>query len=191
MNSSVVNRAIRSLVWPVIKERAFTSFTGRAAWRDRDQLIDIINFQSFNRYNSDVLGCTTFSFAINLSVYLVDVPSDHPPPIRNGRLRPAEHHGHLRRRLGPVHPHLPKAADIWFVDEQGDNTRDVMVQAAAGLTKAAAALGSLRSRISALCSLFFEALQHRRMTRRGYPAHPTLRRATRRLGTWPYRLAIG
>ena len=90
-----------SLAWPVLKDRGFTCFTSRTAWRDQEQLIDIINFQSFNGYNADVLGCTTFSFAVNLSIYLADVPSDHPLAIRNERLRPAEIYGHIRRRLLP------------------------------------------------------------------------------------------
>ncbi len=154
MNSALVNRAVRSLAWPVLKDRGFTCFTSRTAWRDREQLIDIINFQSFNRYNADVLGCTTFSFAVNLSIYLADVPSDHPLPIRNERLRPAEYNGHIRRRLLPGHPGLPKARDVWFVDEHGHNTSDVVAQAAAALTETAepwfAAFGDRRTVLSVL-----------------------------------------
>jgi hypothetical protein len=137
MNSAVVNRAIRSLAWPVLKDRHFTSFTGRTGWRDRERLIDIVNFQSFNRYNADVLGCTTFSFSINLSIYLADVRSDHHPAVRNDRLRPAEYEGHIRRRLLPSHPSLPRARDVWLVEEDGHNAEGTVMQAAAALTETA------------------------------------------------------
>ena len=135
MNSTAVNRAIRALAWPLLRDRGFTSFTSRTAWRDREQLIDVINFQSFNRYNADVLGCTTFSFAVNFSIYLADLPSDHPPAIRNNRLRPAEYQGHVRRRLRPTHPRLSKAKDIWLVDEDGHNAENVVAEAAIALAE--------------------------------------------------------
>jgi len=137
MNSTAVNRAIRALAWPLLRDRGFTSFTSRTAWRDREQLIDVINFQSFNRYNADVLGCTTFSFAVNFSIYLADLPSDHPPAIRNNRLRPAEYQGHVRRRLRPTHPRLSKAKDIWLVDEDEHNAENVVAEAAITLADAA------------------------------------------------------
>ncbi len=190
MSSALVNRAVRSLAWPVLKDRGFSCFTSRTAWRDREQLIDIINFQSFNRYNADVLGCTTFSFAVNLSIYLADVPSDHPLPIRNEQLRPAEYNGHIRRRLLPGHPGLPKARDVWFVDEHGHNTSDVVAQAADALTETAepwfAAFGDPRP-----CFPFCEASQRRPTKARGYPALRTPRHATHRSGTWRWRSATG
>ena len=154
MNSSIVNRAIRSLAWPVLRDRGFTSFTSRTAWRDRDQFIDIINFQSFNRYNADAVGCTTFSFAINLSIYLTDVPSDRAPNVRDDRVRPAEYEGHIRRRLLPASPYLSRAQDIWLIDEQGQNTEGTVAQAALALADTAdswfAALGSRSVVLSAL-----------------------------------------
>ena len=102
MNSTIVNRAIRSIAWPVLKDYGFGSFTSRTAWREREHAIDIVNFQSFNRYHADALRCTTFSFAMNLSIYLPDVGSDHAPAVRNERLRPTEYEGHIRRRVYPT-----------------------------------------------------------------------------------------
>jgi hypothetical protein len=100
-------------------------------------LIDIVNFQSFNRYNADVMGCTTFSFAINFSIYLSDVASDYPLATRDGHLRPAEYEGHIRRRVSPVHPYLEKTPDIWFVDQEGRSTETVVAQAALTVTDTA------------------------------------------------------
>jgi hypothetical protein len=91
---------------------------------------DVVNFQSFNRYNADVLGCSPFSFAVNLGVYLTDIPSHYPIPVRDGQPAPEEYHCHIRRRVKPIHPLLPKAADVWVIDETGLNLEDT-VQAAA------------------------------------------------------------
>lgn len=130
MNSAVVNRAIRSLVWPVLKDRGFSSFTSRTAWRDRETFVDVVNFQSCNWYHAGVMGCTTFSFAINLGIHFNCVPSDYPPASRNGRPRPAEHQCHIRRRLYPQSPSLPDARNIWMVDPGGTNTEETVASAA-------------------------------------------------------------
>ena len=88
-------------------------------------MIDVVNFQSFNRYNADVMGCTTFSFALNLGVYLTDVLSDYPLPLRKGEPRPEEYHCHIRRRLYPPRPILSRAEDIWAIDEAGGNLEEI------------------------------------------------------------------
>ncbi len=93
-------------------------------------MIDVVNFQSFNRYNADVMGCTTFSFALNLGVYLTDVLSDYPLPLRKGEPRPEEYHCHIRRRLYPPRPILSRAEDIWAIDEAGGNLEEIVQGAA-------------------------------------------------------------
>ena len=70
MDSKVVNKLIRSEVWPLLRRLGFSKFDSRTAWRHRGPLVDVVNFQSFNTHLADGLGCTTFSFALNLGVYL-------------------------------------------------------------------------------------------------------------------------
>lgn len=70
MDSKVVSKLLRSEVWPVLRRQGFSKFDGRNAWRYRGPLIDVVNFQSFNSHLADGLGCTTFSFALNLGVLL-------------------------------------------------------------------------------------------------------------------------
>lgn len=79
MDSKAVNREIRRVIWPLFKAAGFSSNTTRTAWRHTADKADVINFQSFNRYNADVLGITTFSFAVNLGCYLRYVPPQWPP----------------------------------------------------------------------------------------------------------------
>lgn len=69
MSSDEVSKEIKRTVWPALKEIGFTHFTSRSAWRDKKDTIEIINFQSFNDYLATRIGCTTFSFAVNLGAY--------------------------------------------------------------------------------------------------------------------------
>ena len=126
MNATDVNRSIRSIVGPVLKAEGFEIVTARSRWRHRADTIDVVNFQSFNRYNADVLGCSTFSFAVNLAVYLNAIPEEHPISVRAGRVCPHEYESHIRRRLLPQSPSLPKAPDIWVIEEQGENLEETV-----------------------------------------------------------------
>ena len=69
MDSKVVNKYIKNKIWPYLKEQGFSQFNARNAWRTKDETIEVINFQSFNSYIAEGVGCTTYSFGINLGVY--------------------------------------------------------------------------------------------------------------------------
>ncbi len=119
MNSSIVNKQIREHIRPVLKEKGFIKFTSRNAWRKRERVIEVINFQSFNEYLADALSCTTYSFSINLGVYYLSVHnnpwiSDAPPEF------PKEYECQARRVLIKTinQPQSPRP-DIWYVDDKG------------------------------------------------------------------------
>jgi hypothetical protein len=131
MDSKTVNKEIRSVVWAALKDQGFTKRTSRTAWRHWHDSVDVINFQSFNAYNAGVLGCTTYSFAVNLGVWLRYIPS-HVVKERNGQLAPEEYECHLRRRLKKrLVQHGFDHHDIWLVTEDGSNVGDVVADAAA------------------------------------------------------------
>jgi hypothetical protein len=113
-----VTREIRRLVWPALREEGFAAFTGRSAWRYVDDDIDVVNFQSFSASLADTIGCTTFSFGVNLGVWLAD--DDAPKEPRrdtDGRLRPEEYQ--CRHRL-----ELEKSlAQPWFKPFTRDSRR--------------------------------------------------------------------
>jgi hypothetical protein len=122
MDSKVVNRAIRGHVWPLVKEAGFNSTTSRTAWRHSADKVDVVNFQSFNRYNADVLGVTTFSFAVNLGCYLLYVPPQRPPKkITDGQPYPAEYECHFRGSVRPTVFQARTNEGIWAIDQNGDN----------------------------------------------------------------------
>jgi hypothetical protein len=123
MDSKDVNREIRRSIWPLLKEHRFTKVSPRTAWRHGDQQIDVINFQSFNSYNADVMGVTTFSFAVNLGTYLRYVPPEWPPKkITDGIPYPAEYECQFRGRLScRLSQPRSKDANVWLVEKDGRN----------------------------------------------------------------------
>src|SRR4051812_39446034 len=99
MDSKIVNREIRREIWPALKAVGFAQFTSRTAWRHSEWKIDVVNFQSFNSYLAQGLGCTTFSFSLNLGCYLNAVPVKSNVKLTKSLLTPQEYQCHLRRRL--------------------------------------------------------------------------------------------
>lgn len=121
MDSKTVNKLIRSEVWPVLRLQGFSKFDSRTAWRYRGPLVDVINFQSFNSYMAELIGCTTFSFAVNLGVYLRG--SVLEPAVKidaTGTQRPQESacpfRANLKKRT-PVDRFARK--DIFYIAEDG------------------------------------------------------------------------
>lgn len=87
-----------------------------------------MNFQSFNSYNADVLGCTTFSFSVNLSVYLTFLPEKTTIKEKGGKLRPDEAQGHFRSGVKKdfEQPEFQRK-DIWFIDNNGENIQAAII----------------------------------------------------------------
>lgn len=100
MDSRDVTREIRRVVWPALREAGFDAFTGRTAWRYVDPAVDVVNFQSFSASLADSVGCTPFSFSLNLGVWVRgDTEARVLQPDKQGRPRPAEWECTKRTRL--------------------------------------------------------------------------------------------
>jgi Domain of unknown function (DUF4304) len=102
VDSRDVTKEIRHVVWPELREHGFEAFTGRTAWRYVRDAVDVVNVQSFGASIADAVGCTTFSFSVNLGVWLPhDALTRAPKRDPKGRLRPSEYQcePHRRRRL--------------------------------------------------------------------------------------------
>jgi hypothetical protein len=122
---TLVNARIRDIVRPLLKQLGFTHLDPRSGWRFWDNRIDVVNFQSYNSYHALVLGCTTFSFSVNLGCFLTFVPRDAmqgPMKKKRDLLLPKEYECHFRGRLQPTidQPGF-EAKDIWSIDELGEN----------------------------------------------------------------------
>jgi hypothetical protein len=115
-----VTRELRRVVWPVLREHDFTAFAGRTAWRYVNDAVDVVNFQSFSASIADAVGCTTFSFSVNLGVWLPADAHRELEPARDakGRPRPTEYQCVPHRRR------LEKSlAQPWFKPFSSDTSR--------------------------------------------------------------------
>jgi hypothetical protein len=92
VDGRVVGRAIRESVRPLLKDAGFTSFTDRKAWRETEYTIDHVTFRSYNAYNAGVLGCTSYSFTVEVGVFYRFVD----PSLA----RPQDYHCAFRAILG-------------------------------------------------------------------------------------------
>jgi len=123
MDSKCVSKEIRRAIWPLLRESGFWRFTSRSAWRHSESRIEVLNFQSFNSYNAGVIGCTTYSFSVNLGIFLREVPPSYEPvriKTADEKPLPEEYECHLR---GHLHRNFAQAEcerrDIWYIDPNG------------------------------------------------------------------------
>ena len=121
IHSSNINKCIKQRVWPLLKISGFEKFTSRNAWR-LGNVFQMVNFQSFNSYTATALGCTTFSFSVNLGLHFDFMPQgggserfkpNHPPHEAQCIFRKQ-----LRRTLQQLNNFHP---GIWAVDPMGLN----------------------------------------------------------------------
>lgn len=143
MNSKDVNKEIKKKIWPLLKENGFSQCTSRNAWRITEETIEVVNFQSFNSYIAYGVGCTTFSFSVNLGVYYKCFEKT-PWFTSVSQERVQEYESHVRFSLEKhlkqaklFHPynnnrfHMWKKDrnDIWYVKEDGSNLEEVIEDA--------------------------------------------------------------
>jgi hypothetical protein len=130
MNSSVVNKEIKSLIRPLLQEAGFTQFTPRTAWRYSRGQIDVINFQSFHSYLANSIGCTTYSFCVRLGCCFDAIPQSDKVKKKNGHPRPEECQCQFRLTLQKsIEQTNLKRTDVWYVDPTAKNLEAVIADA--------------------------------------------------------------
>ncbi len=128
MDSKQVTKEINSIIRPMLKSNGFNKFSGRTYWRYKLDRIDILNFQSFNSYNAEILGCTTFSFSVNLATFLNYIQSDLDIKEQNGLKRPKEYEGHFRSKIFKgINQDEFKREDIWLINEDEENLKNSII----------------------------------------------------------------
>lgn len=82
-----------------------------------------MNYQSFNAYLADGVGCTTYSFAVNLGIYFRTIPFEYP--VAKGpdpAVKPQEYHCHFHHRLlKTIDQPILLRPTIWYVEPTGSN----------------------------------------------------------------------
>ena len=126
-DSKTVDKSLRRIVRPTLKESGFNKNRGRNSWRVHEHATCVINFQSFNAHHAEIYGCTTFSVALNAGIFLNDTRlcpwvTDRTPEF------PKEHECHIR-----MSPHKPAGyldgcdgGNIWYIKPDGSNMDDAL-----------------------------------------------------------------
>jgi hypothetical protein len=121
-----VNRALREVVWSALKQEGFERRTGRTAWRDQPDKLDLITFWSHNAYNAGVFRINTLSFQIHLAVHPL-CRTTETTPVKDGVLRPQDSACDFRRILvKPFNQVETDRPEIWFVRSDGTNLEEVV-----------------------------------------------------------------
>lgn len=123
MDSRAVNAEIKRRIWPALRVAGFAKFSSRTAWRHHRDRIDVVNFQSYNSYNAEVLGCTTYSFSVNLGCFYKAIPPDYEPhriKVKDAEFLPRESECHFRGRLSRTFKQTEyKERELWYIDARG------------------------------------------------------------------------
>jgi hypothetical protein len=137
VDSRFVDTYLRRILWPELKAIGFRR-SGRTTWRDRPHAVQVICIQSFNSYNADGIGATTFSFTVPTGVFYPVIEEFDPmPSFRGDPARPAEWYCHARNHLGKgvsqegewFPTPLADRPDVWFVRPDGSNVEAVVTDA--------------------------------------------------------------
>jgi hypothetical protein len=131
MDSKPVTHKIRQLVWGSLKSRDFDTLTSRSAWRHWNDGIDVVRFRSLRYDIAYGVGCTTFSFTLELGVWLhYQLLSSGPWLNAHGVAMPPQETCHLQYTVGKgirqslFHPFGEPGRDrpdIWYVLADGSN----------------------------------------------------------------------
>lgn len=98
IDSRVVKKEIKLKVFPFLKQNGFEEFSNRSAWRYyNNKFIHVISFSSFNSYRAENLWCTTFSFMVNIWIFIIWDKKNIK--IKNDKFLPEEYECHLRNKL--------------------------------------------------------------------------------------------
>lgn len=119
---------IKKEIFSVLKEAGFSEFTTRHAWRYKDETIDVIEFQFFDKDLAYQLGVTNLSFAINLGRYFNWCPEDGPEKLlyqKKDTLTPDVTICPARKPLTRTITQKIDNKHVWLIDKKGNNLSTV------------------------------------------------------------------
>lgn len=127
MDSKDVTKELEARVFPVLRQVGFSEFRGRAAWRDREHSIDLLDLRSVGYYRGSAIGATSHSFVASAGVYIKSVHAvpwaDEPVPAR-----PRAHDCHAQFFLKkPMFQLWCWRPGVWYVSKRGGNLEKVVV----------------------------------------------------------------
>lgn len=140
--SPEINKVIRRVLSPVLREQGFSRVQTRHNWKWLNDCTWVLDIQAVGGYFSDVTGWPPMSIGVWLGILYGSVPADFS--IRTdtaGNLLPKESDCHLRSHLSctldQTHykrrlsiPGEQTRKDIWWIEPDGSNADDVVANVA-------------------------------------------------------------
>ena len=133
IGSPEVNKVIRKVISPVLRENGFSKVNTRNNWGYSGDSVKVFKIRSVGNYFSDVTGWPPMSVGVEIGIYYKFIPDDYPPKTDNkGNYLPQEYHCHLRSNLEIQHDQSKYAKvldhdlerqrkDIWWIEPNGGN----------------------------------------------------------------------
>ncbi|MEE6452635.1 DUF4304 domain-containing protein [Gottfriedia acidiceleris] len=140
ISSPEINKIIRKILTPSLKEHGFTKTNTRNNWGWHNHSIWVLNIEGVGSYFSNVTGWTPMSIHVEMGIYY-----DFVPPLNseinignNGELLPKYYQCHFQKSLNcnlnqsNYTNHLDNPAererkDIWWIETDGLNVEEVIV----------------------------------------------------------------
>jgi len=145
IGSPDIDKHIRRVISPLLRENGFSKVMTRNNWAYRDTCIWIFNIRAVGNYFSQVTGFPPMSLTAWLGVLYTFIPAQAEIKTdRDGLLLPQEYLGHMRSALrnydhrlqvrsGLTNPAEVKRDDIWWIDPDGGNIGPMVDDLAASL----------------------------------------------------------
>lgn len=125
-DSREVATALKSEVFPTLRDAGFTRFRSRAAWRDSENVVEVVDFHSLGSYLGSAVGATSHSFGGQVGLYFKALHAT-PWATEPAPEWPEEHACHARRFLRKSLFQLwHRRPDVWYVDPKGRNLNAVV-----------------------------------------------------------------
>jgi hypothetical protein len=139
IGSSEINKSIRKIISPTLRENQFSKVRTRNNWRYLEKCIWVFNIRAVGNHFSQVTGYPPMSVVVNLGCYYTFFPSSNFVKVdKDGLLIPAEYLCQSRIQLSnhDINRHSRHSVyntvnenrdDIWLITPDGENV-DIMVQ---------------------------------------------------------------
>lgn len=133
ITSGDINKILRRVVVPTLRELGFTKFKGRVAWRYLDDSVWVFHTRAVGSYFSLVTGFPPASLTAELGIFYLDFPNT--PSVEaddDGLPIPKDVHCHTRYGLDNIADQIAvrsqsmseierRRRDIWWVEPDGSN----------------------------------------------------------------------
>lgn len=137
--SNDMDKMIRKIVYPALKENGFNKTKGRTAWGWHDDCIWVFNIRSVGRCHSIITNWPSESVTVNLGIYYTYLPHiNEVKKDETGILYPKEFECNRRAQLTCSYDQLKytehvecnssekRRRDIWWVQPDGSNISEVI-----------------------------------------------------------------